>query len=404
MSNENNNNDFATFVRGISSIAEGNDTNLDALLQNLSSNMQQRTIMMSTPLNKSGNILKEYNDIELAKRYQMDHTLMSANQISGHRSNMIAFDDIEMRAVTTTGTYARSSEPELSYEHRIAINKYNSDESTKRYKQSIYKLSPDLKINKSTFNESQRIGKTYNKNGYNHKIETIIEKYLTANTFKSKYLNRIIDSENIRLSKEIIEFTIKDGFFKSYEKELEIEIIKFEYDLESTNFLVTIEHDFGITEIIFETNCPTTMLLDGLVPKYKRITTYNTTIKTSVKQNTSIIETKVYRSTANELLRQKNPESSLSESLSRISKPDEVVELSSTRAGLHNMEKLISFIYANIDFIQNLVRMYITNNEFETFLYMYKTKIEAMSFAGCDISGEIDTATEVLYRLEESIV
>ena len=71
---------------------------------------------------------------------------------------------------------------------------------------------------------------------------------------------------------------------------------------------------------------------------------------------------------------------------------------------MHNMEKLISFIYVNIDFIQNLVRMYITNNEFETFLYMYKTKIEAMSFAGCDISGEIDTATEVLYRLEESIV
>ena len=143
MSNENNNNDFATFVRGISSIAEGNDTNLDALLQNLSSNMQQRTIMMSTPFNKSSSILKEYNDRELAKRYQMDHTLMSANQISGHRSNMIAFDDIEMRAVTT-GTYARSSEPELSYEHRIAINKYNSDESAKRYKQSIYKLSPDL--------------------------------------------------------------------------------------------------------------------------------------------------------------------------------------------------------------------------------------------------------------------
>ena len=67
-------------------------------------------------------------------------------------------------------------------------------------------------------------------------------------------------------------------------------------------------------------------------------------------------------------------------------------------------EKLISFIYANIDFIQNLVRMYITNNEFETFLYMYKTKIETMSFAGCDISGEIDTATEVLCRLEESIL
>lgn len=398
MSNENNNDLFADFDN-LTSTVERNDDSLDEILQNLSSRMQQRTIIMSTPLNNSNNIFEKLN---AQRQTVIDQNEIHLNKIIKNQYNTI-YDEVKEFEMRHTSK-SQYSEPDDKYEHRIAMNKYNSYESIKKYKQSIYKLSPDLEINKSTFNDSQRISRTYNKNGYNHKIETIIEKYLIVNDFKSKYLNKIIDLENIRLSKEIIEFTLKNGFFKSYEKELEIEIIKFEYELKSTNFLVTIEHDFGITEIIFETNCPAKILLDRVTPKHKRITTYNTIIKTNVKQKTQIIKTKMYKFTVDELIRQQNPELSLTESLPKISKPNEVVELSLTRAGLHNMEKFISFVYTNIEFIQNLVRMYITNNEFETFLYMYKTKIETMSFAGCDISGEIDTATEVLCRLEESIV
>lgn len=381
---------------------------VDSMIQMLSIN-QNAAIhhVVSTPMGNNSYINsfmnKHYSKSEFSKRYSMENSAMINNKINGYENSELIFDDIEMEPYRQSTNSGKNSSTELSYENKFAISKYNAEESLKKYAKDTFKLSQDIKINKSTFNDTDANMRYHNKNGYDNKIETIVDKYFSKGVFKTKYLSKVIDIENVRLAKEIINRVIKYGFFNLYEKEMNIVVSKFNYAENSTDFIIELEHAFGKTIITFETNCPDNYLSKSKEPKYKRISTYNITIKTNISETEPVFNHKGHVSTYIELEKQKNPESNLTESINRLSRPLEIIELASTRAGLHNMEKLISFINNNTDFMKDLVRMYISNNDFETFLYMSKTKIEFMSSNGYDISEEINNATEILYKLEELI-
>ena len=378
-----------------------------SMIQMLSSN-QNAAIhhVVSAPMGNNSylnSFMNKYTQGEFSKRYYMENNAMINNKISGYETSEIIFDDIEMESYRLSDNSGKKYATELSYENKFAISKYNAEESLKKYAKNTFKLSQDIKINKSTFNDTDANRKYHNKNGYDNKIETIVDKYFSKGVFKTKYLSKVIDIENVRLAKEIINRVIKYGFFNLYEKEMNIVVSKFNYAENSTDFIIELEHAFGKTIITFETNCPDTHLYESIEPKYKRISTYNITIKTNISEIEPVFNHKRHVSDYNELEKQKNPESNLTESINRLSRPLEIIELASTRAGLHNMEKLISFINNNTDFMKDLVRMYISNNDFETFLYMSKTKIEFMSSNGYDISEEINNATETICKLEELI-
>ena len=384
------------------------ETNIvDSMIQMLSIN-QNAAIhhVVSAPIGNNSylnSFMSKYTQGEFSKRYSMENNAMINNKINGYETSEIIFDDIEMESYRLSANSGKNSATELSYENKFAISKYNAEESLKKYAKDTFKLSPNININKSTFNDTDANRKYHNKNGYDNKIETIVDKYFSKGVFKTKYLSKVIDIENVRLAKEIINRVIKYGFFNLYEKEMNIAVSKFNYAENSTDFIIELEHAFGKTIITFETNCPDTHLYESIEPKYKRISTYNIAIKTNISEIEPVFNHKRHVSDYNELEKQKIPESNLTESINRLSRPPEIIELSSTRAGFHNMEKLISFINNNTDFMKDLVRMYISNNDFETFLYMSKTKIEFMSSNGYDISEEINNATETICRLEELI-
>ena len=402
--NDINYNDFIRMMGDVEleDISQAQST-LSKYMQNASNALNESVsvpnhlIMQSTPSSNSTSIFEKLN---AQRETIIDANKIHLNTLKGHQYDTIYYDEVkefEMRSMRQT----QYAEPEISFEQRIYFNRYEKEKLDIRIKKSAYKLKEDLKINKQDDYVNLKI--MYSKNSYNGMLDNIIQKYYLSGIFKTKYLTNIIDEENKNLCKEIILLGIQNGFFKAYDKEIDIKLTKFQYR-DDLNFVIELDNTFGTTEIIFETNNVEDLLRENVYPKYKRITTYNIKISTIVKEKTPIVKEKRHISNGESLKRARETNESLNNDMYSISKPSSTVELPTIRSGLDKMEKLISFISDNTDFMEDIVRIYLNNNEFETLLYMYKTKIEFMSSIGMDISEEIDKATGLLKNLEYLIV
>lgn len=379
---------------------------------------RNKTVAISTPYSNSTdrfmqqymmnptNIPEPEGDSSSAHRIAMINYQGFGNNISipisnerirgiGTDHNTVIVDDIYN--IPTTTTSSGDWEYKKFYDEKSLENKFKEE-----YKLKL-KLRKDLKLNKDRNIKHHSLNR-YNQNGYDSYVEEIINKHFKRNTmFRSRYTKDLLSSSVERLSKELISIVFENGFFKTFEKEIKIEVVNFEYEKEQ--FIVTLKHMFGSTKITFVTN-RNLNLLDtdsiGFNPD-RRLTTYSLTIDTTITEEMPIRVNSRFSASQSELKRQASAYDSLENTI-KHNPQSSTIELPTIRNGLHNMEKLISYIHSNVKFIEDVVRIYIDKEELEAFLYMSKTKLEYLSDIGKNISKDLDNATKILSNLNELII
>jgi hypothetical protein len=265
----------------------------------------------------------------------------------------------------------------------------------------MHRLHRLFSININTRDEGVDLANYYNADGYNHNMKILLEKYFKEKRQKnSKYVSKIIDD----LAKDRIHMLfktfIKHNYKKMFDKELNIDMTKIESRDNSSKIVFSIQTRSYNIEITFITNYNLDEIYDrDLHSSRNKLTTFDTKIYVNLKETCAYSQTIDYAgNNRNELERQADPVRSLARTTSFV-EPALNSEISNVRIETIEVEKIISIFKANKFYFEDIIRMYLNNNELKTLLYLFKDTLYLLKESGVRVAQEINFYANAIRNL-----